>query len=212
MAALAQLGASSRPRPCLVAGSLTLRGLKSGFPASPSNLRRNENLRSRSSTSSTWVYFFPNPLEEPKLRTRILSLITAVAMLALLPQLMGCQMSRASSRSFASMASIWSLSTSFKSSFGGNRASVDQEYARDLAAVSATFVDTPVREAALVRDVTRVAEVHGISDWESVDATWLGIGTGLRQAGMSEPQTIALVARVFGDQGATRTAAALEAQ
>jgi len=212
MAALAQLGASSRPRPCLVAGSLTLRGLKSGFPASPSNLRRNENLRSRSSTSSTWVYFFPNPLEEPKLRTRILSLITAVAMLALLPQLMGCQMSRASSRSFASMASIWSLSTSFKSSFGGNRASVDHEYARDLAAVSATFVDTPVREAALVRDVTRVAEVHGISDWESVDATWLGIGTGLRQAGMSEPQTIALVARVFGDQGATRTAAALEAQ
>jgi len=133
-------------------------------------------------------------------------------MCVLLPQLLGCQMSRTSSRSFASMASIWSLSTSFRSSFGGNRASLDQEYARDLAAVSATFVDSPAQEALLVRDVTRVAEVHGISDWESVDATWLGIGTGLRQAGMSEPQTIALVARVFGDQGATRTAAALEAQ
>ena len=146
------------------------------------------------------------------MRTRILSLLTAVAMLALLPQLLGCQMSRTSSRSFASMASIWSLSTSFRSSFGGNRASLDQEYARDLAAVSATFVDSPAQEALLVRDVTRVAEVHGISDWESVDATWLGIGTGLRQAGMGEPQTIALVARVFGDRGATRTAAALEAQ
>jgi hypothetical protein len=60
--------------------------------------------------------------------------------------------------------------------------------------------------------VTRVAEAHGISDWESIDATWLGIGTGLRQAGMSEPQAVALVARVFGDQGATRTSAALEAQ
>ena len=146
------------------------------------------------------------------MRTRILSLVTAIAMLALLPQLMGCQMSRTSSRSFASMASIWSLSTSFKSSFGGNRANLDQEYARDLAAVSATFLDTPAQEAALVRDVSRVAEVHGISHWESVDATWLGIGTGLRQAGMSEPQAVALVARVFGDQGATRTAAALEGQ
>ena len=134
-------------------------------------------------------------------------------MLALLAQLTGCGMSRASSRSFASMASVWSLSKSFQSSFGGGkRADLDQEYARDLAAVSATFVDSPAQEALLVRDVTRVAEVHGISDWESVDATWLGIGVGLRQAGMSEPQAVALVARVFGDEGATRTAAALDPQ
>ena len=146
------------------------------------------------------------------MRNRILSLLIMIAMLALLPQLMGCQMSRTSSRSFASMASIWSLSTSFKSSFGGNRANLDQEYARDLAAVSATFVDTPTQEAALVRDVTRVAEVHGISHWESVDATWLGIGVGLRHAGLSEPQAVALVSRVFGEEGATRTAAALEVQ
>ena len=78
--------------------------------------------------------------------------------------------------------------------------------------VSATFVDSPAQEAALAHDVTRVAEVHGISDWESVDATWLGIGSGLCQAGMSEPQAVALVARVFGDDGAARTAAALEAR
>jgi len=152
-------------------------------------------------------------LEELKLPNRTLSLLVAIAMLALLPQLLGCQMSRSSSRSFASMASIWSLSRSFQSSFGGgDSASLDQKYSRDLAAVSATFVDTPTQEAALVRDVTRVAEVHGISDWESVDVTWLGIGVGLRQAGMSEPQAVALVARVFGDEGATRTAAALEAE
>jgi hypothetical protein len=146
------------------------------------------------------------------LRTRIFSLITVIAMLALLAQITGCGMSRASSRSFASMASVWSLSKSFQSSFGGGRATLDQEYARDLASVSATFVDTPTQKASLVRDVTRVAEVHGISDWESVDATWLGIGVGLRHAGMSEPQAIALVARFFGDEGATRTAAVLEAQ
>ena len=73
---------------------------------------------------------------------------------------------------------------------------------RSGAAVSATFVDAPAQEAALVRDVSRVAEVHGISHWESVDATWLGIGVGLRNAGMSEPQAVALVARVFGDVAA----------
>jgi hypothetical protein len=147
------------------------------------------------------------------MRTRTLSLLTAIAMLALLAQLTACQMSRSSSRSFASMASVWSLSKSFQSSFGGgDSANLDQRYARDLAAVSATFVDRPVQEAALVRDVSRVAEVHGISHWESVDATWLGIGVGLRDAGMSEPQAVALVARVFGQEGAARTAAALEAQ
>jgi hypothetical protein len=134
-------------------------------------------------------------------------------MLALLAQLTGCQMSRSSSRSFASMASVWSLSKSFQSSFGGgDRASLHEQYGRDLAAVSATFVDSPASEVALARDVTRVAEVHGITDWESVDTTWLGIGVGLREAGLSEPQAVALVARVFGDEGATRTAAVFEAQ
>ena len=139
--------------------------------------------------------------------------LVLVSILGLVAPLGACTMSRASSRSFASMASVWSLSRSFQSSFGGGgSANLDQEYARDLASVSATFVDSPAREASLVRDVTRVAAVHGISDWESVDATWLGIGVGLRQAGMSEPQAVALVTRVFGDEGATRTAAALDPQ
>jgi hypothetical protein len=145
--------------------------------------------------------------------TRSLSLLCAIAVLALLPQLTGCAMSRSSSRAFASLASVWSLSKSFQSSFDrDDAAKLDEAYARDLAAVSATFVTSPVREAALVRDVTRVAEVHGITDWESVDATWVGIGAGLRDAGMSEPQAVAFVARVFGDEGAARTVAVLEAQ
>ncbi len=144
---------------------------------------------------------------------RALSILCAIAVLALLPHLTGCAMSRSSSRAFASLASVWSLSKSFQSSFGGGEeANLDEEYARDLAAVSATFVTSPGREAALVRDVTRVAEVHGITDWESVDATWLGIGAGLRHAGMSEPQAVEFVTRVFGDEGAVRAVAALEAR
>ena len=147
------------------------------------------------------------------MHTRALSLLCAIAVLALVPQLTACQMSRSSSRAFASLASVWSLSKSFQSSSeGGEEANLEERYARDLAAVSATFATSPVREAALVRDVTRVAEVHGITDWESVDATWLGIGVGLRHAGMSEPQAVEFVARVFGDEGAARTGAALEAQ
>jgi hypothetical protein len=123
-------------------------------------------------------------LEESTVRTRTLSLLTAVALLAWTAQLAGCAMSRSSSRSFASLASVWSVSKSFQSSSGrGKSANLDEEYARDLAALSATFVDSPGPEAALVRDVTRVAEIHGITDWESVDATWLGIGAGLRGRG-----------------------------
>ena len=146
------------------------------------------------------------------MRTRALSFVSAIALLAMLSQLTGCAMSRSSSRAFASMASVWSLSKSFQSSFGGRKeANLEERYARDLAAVSATFPTSPADETAVVRDVTRVAEAHGITDWESLDATWLGIGVGLRDAGMSDPQAAAFVAQVFGNEGAARTVAALEA-
>jgi hypothetical protein len=138
-----------------------------------------------------------------KLPLRVVAVLGSLLMVS---QLIGCQMSASSSRIFASMASIWSLSASFQSSFGG-RAGLDEDYARDVAAVSAAIVSSETEETALLRNVTRVAEEHGVTDWEALDSTWLGMGIGLRHAGLSEPEAVALVARVFEDPNGAETVA-----
>lgn len=135
--------------------------------------------------------------------------VPALSLLLLTTPMLGCHMSRASSRSFASLASVWSLSASFRSSFGGrNKADLDAGYASDVAAVSAVHARTPGEDAAWLRDVTLVAEEHAITDWESLDATWLGMAVGLRHAGLSEGEADRRVTRVFGEVGAERTLAA----
>jgi hypothetical protein len=125
-----------------------------------------------------------------------------VIILALVAPLAGCQMFRASARSFASMASVWSLSASFQSSFGKDerRSGMNEAYAFDVAAAGAAAVDADAAGERLLGDVTRVAETHGVTDWEALDETWLGLGIGLRHAGMTESDAGALVARVFGDE------------
>jgi len=143
---------------------------------------------------------------------RILS-IRALAILAILalglPTLSGCAMSRSSSRSFASMASIWSLSASFRSSFGGpGRAGLDEEYAFDVASVGAAAASSDAPAAFLRDDVTRVATSHGVTDWEVLEETWIGLGIGLRHVGLSEAETQALVSEAFGTEPAARTIAA----
>ena len=136
--------------------------------------------------------------------------LVAVATLCLVVvPLTSCRMSRTSSRSFAALASIWSLSASFRSSFGGRNASLDEDYARDVAAVGAAFVGAERPEAALRDDVTHVAATHGITDWEALEETWLGLGIGLRHAGYDEDATRDLVARVFGAPHAVATVASV---
>lgn len=132
--------------------------------------------------------------------------LVVVMLLALVAPLTSCRMFRASTRSFASMASIWSLSESFRSSFGDpeRRSGLDEAYTFDVAAAGVVAVDSAAAQDRLLRDVTRVAETHGVTDWEALDETWLGLGIGLRHAGLSEPDAGALVAQVFGEEHAAR--------
>lgn len=139
------------------------------------------------------------------MRSSTTRLIAAVTVCLILLPLTGCRMSRTSSRSFASLASIWSLSASFRSSFGGKGAHLDEGYARDIASVGAAFVGSAQPEGALREDVTHAAATHGITDWEGLEETWLGLGIGLRHAGLDEDETRDLVARVFGSPEAVMT-------
>jgi len=139
------------------------------------------------------------------------NLIRCVAIAASLvlgvPTLSGCSMSQASSKSFASMASIWSLSASFRSSFGGRRAGLDRDYTFDVAAAGVTAVGDASPVPTLRADLARVAESHGVTDFEAREETWLGLGIGLRHAGLSAPEARELVTGAFGGDMASRTLA-----
>jgi len=143
------------------------------------------------------------------MRKSVIRGIALITLCLVLLPLTGCRMSRTSSRSFASLASIWSLSASFRSSFGGRGASLDEGYARDIASVGAAFVGSDEPEASLRDGVTHVASTHGITDWEVLEETWLGLGIGLRHAGLGEDDTRDLVARVFGSPEAVTTVASI---
>jgi len=100
------------------------------------------------------------------------------------------------------------ISTSSGSSgHGGHDTSNDQAYQRDLRAFTAAFATTPggSREDFL-RGVTRIAEDHGISDWESDAATPRAIGAGLRDAKLSAKQMDALVDGIGRDRPEARLA------
>jgi hypothetical protein len=94
------------------------------------------------------------------------------------------------------------ISTSSGSSgHGGHDAANELAYRRDLRAFTAEFATTAGGSRAdFVRGVTRIAEDHGISDWESEAATPRAIGEGLRDARLSAAQMDAFVDSIGRDR------------
>jgi hypothetical protein len=69
-----------------------------------------------------------------------------------------------------------------------------QGFQRDLRAFTAQFAATPGGSRdQFLRGVARIAEDHGVSDWESDAATPRAIGEGLRDAKLSQRQMDAFV-------------------
>lgn len=118
----------------------------------------------------------------------------ALALVASLP-LAGCKAISASitspsdsiSGSFEAIGgSLKAISTS--SSGAGDGSAPDEAYRRDLRAYAAAFVETGGTQQEFLRGITRVAELHGVTDWEAQPDTLRAIGEGLRDAGVSEDQ------------------------
>jgi len=86
------------------------------------------------------------------------------------------------------------LSTS--SGSGGNQAK-NSNYERDLRQYSASFVQSGGTREDFLRGVTRVAENHGIANWEAEPSTPFAIGQGMRVANVSE-QEMRAFCREFG--------------
>jgi len=96
------------------------------------------------------------------------------------------------------------LSTS--SGSGGDKSSKKESYQRDLRQYAAAFVRNGGSEQDFLRGVTRIAENHGIADWEAEPATPLAIGQGMREGNVSEQEMLAFCREFGTDKTAAKLA------
>ena len=109
----------------------------------------------------------------------------------------GCSVSysleKSSDSVSASLDSLTSISTS--SSGGSEEAKINATgsiYEEDVAAVTVLYVSREKTTDDYQRQVASIAKNHGISDWEQEESTYLGMGKGLRRAGVSEDSIVNL--------------------
>ncbi len=102
----------------------------------------------------------------------------------------GCSISysleKSSDSVSTSLDSITSISTS---SSGGEEEKINETgtlYEEDVAAVTVLYVSREKTTDEYQRQVAGIAKNHGISDWEQEKTTFLGMGKGLRRAGVAE--------------------------
>jgi len=69
----------------------------------------------------------------------------------------------------------------------------EHAYQSDVRDYTKTYVGSGPRHdlAAFRTDLGHVAERHGITDWESHTATYVGVGEGLGKSGASETELLA---------------------
>jgi hypothetical protein len=90
------------------------------------------------------------------------------------------------SKSSTSEASSESSSNSSSSSSGSSSASSgNTAYINDVRDYTAEWVLSGGDPAAFKRRVSEIATKGGITDWEQDEATYTGIGRGLKKAGLS---------------------------
>jgi len=106
----------------------------------------------------------------------------------------GCA-SSASSTSSESVSDI--ITSPFKSSSTSSDAVT--AYRDDVRALSTAYIENSQDDDAFVRALGEVAAVHGLVDWEAAPETFLAIGDGLRDAGLSLEQARSFSRRLFGE-------------
>ena len=101
--------------------------------------------------------------------------------------------------SLAAAAAGCSISTSVSSPFAWSSASIGsssdssskdraEAYRNDVAEYTQAYVQSGGSFEQFTRKLSDIAAQHGISDWESSDDTYIGIGRGLKRANVSPIQ------------------------
>jgi hypothetical protein len=117
-----------------------------------------------------------------------------LAFCLMLAPLAGCQLITASITSISdsvagSVAAITgSIESISRSSGSPPDAAASAAYLRDVRAWTREFERAPGSQEDFLRGIGRVAERHGLTDWEAQPATLVAIGQGLKDAGWSDAQ------------------------
>ncbi len=113
----------------------------------------------------------------------ILGLLLATAMLCM----GGCSISHSISSSSDSSASI------SRSSSGPSVSEEERKaYVQDVATYVDAIGNSGVSAEDFMRGISRIAKKHGITDWEGYKYTYIGIGKGLKAAGIAKDQVSSL--------------------
>lgn len=120
------------------------------------------------------------------------------ALLVLSGLFAGCSISESVSSPFESSAS--SIASSSGSSSDGR-----ESYRNEVRDYTDTFVRTGGQVENFDRGLDTIASRHGVTNWEADEQTYIGIGAGLKKAGLSAADRDAWVANLSGGD-ATRAA------
>jgi hypothetical protein len=105
----------------------------------------------------------------------------------------------ACSFSHSSKSSSDSSGSSSRSSSGSSSPESEQaRYEQDVADYTEAYVVSGGSDSGFLRGVGDIAEKRGISDWESHQRTWEGIGRGLARVKVSDVQLAVYTANWSG--------------
>ncbi len=140
--------------------------------------------------------------------TRLMGVFLLVLAPGLLP---GCMISQSVSESVTT--AIGSVSDSVKSASdrvsANDEERLEREFRDDVRVAVRDLVELGATPDDFLRELGRIAELHGISDWESESGTLNALGAGVCEAGTGETELDALLERI-GRSGDTDVAQAHE--
>jgi hypothetical protein len=113
-------------------------------------------------------------------KVSVLCLGSSLALLA------GCSISESISKSVSSPFE-WS-SASIGSSSRSSSPNRAEDYRTDVRDYTSAYVKSGGDFDAFTRGLSGIASQHGVSNWESDTDTYIGIGQGLRKAGVTPTQ------------------------
>lgn len=115
---------------------------------------------------------------------KVLGTSLSISLLILTFFITGCSISHSISSSSDSSRSI---SRSSKSSSGEEVSEETRKaYVSDVATYTEAVGESSITADDFMRGLSKIAKKHGISDWEGYKYTYIGIGKGLKAAGIEK--------------------------
>ena len=79
---------------------------------------------------------------------------------------------------------------------------MNEGYQDDIRVATSTAIASAATTDELLHQIAQIATEHGVSDWESEDATFIAIGEGMREAGLAEADVRKRASMIAGGNAA----------